>query len=438
MMKSLLPNPTQLLVVLLALVPASARAHDPLLDLPEPKSVPEAWDVIRQSLDNVERLLETNQLKPIAYQIANCSPAIRRLQAELPDVPDREARHQTLQALFTAGGSVITATRDKASPREKAAGQFKIYRKAWEEVARAYPPDIRAAAVYNCPMHPLDRHLKETDRCSICSMKLNRRRIPSSTTYEKPGAASMTLKLKADPPLKPGVRSNVTATLSRLDGSPVTPDDLLVMHTERVHLLIVDASLSDYHHEHPAPGKTPGEYSFALTPRLGGPYRVFADVVPGATGVQEYVVGDIPTADDNCHGGPIEDRADRFRAQHKGVGVALTFPQQQQQQTKPLKAGEVVTGELHFSDAGGRPLASLEPVMGAFAHIVAFGEDQRTVLHLHPQGEEPQDAHQRGGPSLKFNFYAPVAGYYRLYVQVAVAGEARFVPLGLNIAPPAK
>ena len=39
----------------------------------------------------------------------------------------------------------------------------------------------------------------------------------------------------------------------------------------------------------------------------------------------------------------------------------------------------------------------------------------------------------RGGPMLKFNFYAPAAGYYRLYVQVAVEGKMRFIPLGLNV-----
>ncbi|QOV90983.1 hypothetical protein IPV69_06385 [Humisphaera borealis] len=418
-------------VLFFLVCPRPAIAHDPLLDLPEPKSVPEAWDVIRQSVENVGKLLETNQLKPIAFQIANCSPAIRRLQSELGDRADRQELREKLEAMYASGGSVILATRDKQSPLEKAQALYKTYKAAWDAIAERYPPELRTSAVYNCPMHPLDRHLKETDRCTICSMKLNRRRIPSSTTYEKPGAASMTLKLVPTPPLKPGVRSTINAKLARLDGAPVLPADLLVMHTERVHLLIVDSSLADYHHEHPTPTATPGEYEFAITPRLPGEYRVFADVVPGATGVQEYVVGDIPPAEDNCHGNPISDKVDRLSAEDRGLKAALVFPGLK---TPTLRANEVVVGELRFTDRDGTPFGGLEPVMGAFAHIVGFAEDRKTVVHIHPQGEEPKTAAERGGPLLKFNFYAPAAGYYRLYVQVLVGGEARFIPLGLNVA----
>lgn len=416
------------------LLASPVRGHDPLLDLPEPKTAQEAWDVIRQSVDNVGSLLETNQLKPIAFHIANCSPAVRRLQADLGDRPDREALHQKLQEMFVAGGQVIVATRLKESPREKADEQYLLYRAKWDDIAEDYPTEVRSAAVYNCPMHPLDRHLKETDRCTICAMKLIRRRIPSSTTYEKPGAASMTIKFTADPPLKPGVKSTVRAKLARLDGTPVTREDLLVMHTERVHLLIVDSSLADYHHEHPVPTKTPGEYEFSFTPRLPGEYRVFADVVPGTTGVQEYVMGDIPAAADNCHGNELTDKADRLTAEDRGLTATLAFPNLK---GKPLTPREVTLGELRFTDRDGKPHAALEPVMGAFAHIVGFSEDRKTVLHLHPLGEEPDRADQRGGPLLKFNFYAPAPGFYRLYVQVAVDGQPRFIPLGVNIAAPA-
>ena len=66
----------------------------------------------------------------------------------------------------------------------------------------------------------------------------------------------------------PGQPARVTARLTKLEGTPIRAvDDLLVMHTERIHLLIVDRSLLDYHHEHPVATDTPGEYAFTFTPR---------------------------------------------------------------------------------------------------------------------------------------------------------------------------
>lgn len=280
-------------VLFFLVCPRPAIAHDPLLDLPEPKSVPEAWDVIRQSVENVGKLLETNQLKPIAFQIANCSPAIRRLQSELGDRADRQELREKLEAMYASGGSVILATRDKQSPLEKAQALYKTYKAAWDAIAERYPPELRTSAVYNCPMHPLDRHLKETDRCTICSMKLNRRRIPSSTTYEKPGGiddaeagahASAEAGRPIDHQREAGQIGRRTGVAGRSAG-----------HAHRARAPadrgFEPGRLSP---RTPHADRHPGEYEFAITPRLPGEYRVFADVVPGATGVQEYVVGDIP------------------------------------------------------------------------------------------------------------------------------------------------
>ena len=63
----------------------------------------------------------------------------------------------------------------------------------------------------------------------------------------------------------------------------MTLGDLIEVHTQKIHLLINDASLTDYHHEHPKPTDMPGEYAFAFTPSNPGPYRIWADVVPAST-----------------------------------------------------------------------------------------------------------------------------------------------------------
>ena len=70
----------------------------------------------------------------------------------------------------------------------------------------------------------------------------------------------------------------------------MTLDDLTEAHTEKLHLLIVDESLTDYHHEHPVPAGKPGEYRFDFEPKFGGTYHVWADLLPdrdGQTGILE-------------------------------------------------------------------------------------------------------------------------------------------------------
>src|SRR5688500_10982755 len=228
-----------LLSSILVFSPLPALAHDPLLDLPEPTSVPEAWNVITQSIANVEKCLDTNQLKELAYHVANCSPAIRVLQANAKTRGETDLVKQ-LEALYNSGDAIITATRQPADPVAKGREAYAVHRAAVDAVARQYKPETTTAAVYNCVHHPLDRSLDPKAKCPKCSMSLIKRRIPASTTYEKPGEPSMKLDARADAPLQPGKRVTVTLTLKKNDGTPVTPRDLLLMHTEKIHLLIID------------------------------------------------------------------------------------------------------------------------------------------------------------------------------------------------------
>jgi hypothetical protein len=405
-----------------------AYGHNPRFDPPEPKSVPEAWNVIRQCISNVGTLLDTNQLDEIAYQVANCSPSIRVLQAHLSELPDGASLNVPLNALFGAGGGIILATRERAKPREKAIQAYHAYQSALNEIEAHYPPSVVNAEVYICPMHPLDRHLDPADRCSICSMALVRRRISASTVYEKPGEPSMKLVAMPDHTLKVGQETNVRVRIARNDGRPVTLDDLLVIHTQKIHLLIVDRSLNDYHHIHPSPTATPGEYAFTFTPRRPGPYRIWADVVPGWSSIQEYLIADLRSGE---AGDSVDRSQTSLSASVEGLTYSLTF----NTRGGPLRVGEVVIGRIDVTGPDGKPFVGLEPIMGAFAHIVGFNEDYKTVVHIHPMGNEPLRPTDRGGPVLEFKYYPPAAGFTRLYCQVNIGGDSKFAPFGINVLP---
>ena len=405
-----------------------SRAHDPRFDPPDPLSVSEAWDVIRQCSRNIGSLVETGQLDEVPYQVGNCSPAIRLLQAHAAEQPDSDTLAQNLTALFAIGGDVINATRERSDPIGKSRRAFAKFQETVAVAAAHFKSEVVEAGVYICPMHPLDRHLEASARCTQCGMALVRRRIAASSVYEKPGEPSMKIKVIPDHPLSVGREAHLRLTINRNNGQPVTPDDLLIVHTQKIHLLIVDRSLDDYHHEHPKPLSTPGEYEFAFTPLRSGPYRVWADVVPGSSSMQEYLIADIPA---DGAGNAIGDQTTSLHSDTAGLTFELSF----YPAGEDLRVGKVATGRINVFGPDRKPYGRLEPVMGAFAHVVGFNEDYKTVVHIHPMGNEPREASDRGGPTLQFMFYPPVAGFMRLYCQVSIEGKMTFVPFSVTVLP---
>ncbi|HEM7301159.1 TPA: hypothetical protein U2L99_003337, partial [Legionella pneumophila] len=79
------------------------------------------------------------------------------------------------------------------------------------------------------------------------------------------------------------------------NNKPITLNDLIEAHTQKIHLLIIDDSLLDYSHVHPVETTIPGIYQFEWQPTLkSASYRAWADLIPTNTKTQEYVVADLP------------------------------------------------------------------------------------------------------------------------------------------------
>jgi hypothetical protein len=225
--------------------------------------------------------------------------------------------------------------------------------------------------------------------------------------------------------LKAGQPATFTLSLVAKDGKPVTLADLSVAHTEKVHLLIVDSSLTDYHHEHPKPGSAPGTYTFAITPNKAGEYKVFADLLPVATNRQEYAVTRFVVAGTSA---PVEKVTNR-KTTVAGYTFELKFEEEPPAAGHPHKAWLTVIGP------DGKPFAKLEPIMGAFAHLVGFSEDQAEIAHVHPLGQEPGTAAERGGPTLEFQTDFATGGYQKLFAQVQIDGRPVFAPFGIDVTP---
>jgi hypothetical protein len=296
-------------------------------------------------------------------------------------------------------------------------------------LGKQYEPSVVQAEIFMCPMHPDFVSAKASTPCGKCGMALVKRRIPYSFVYTLPGEPSVMLSATASGPCEAGKKLEVKVRLARKDGAPVLLNDLMVMHTQPIHLLIEEGGLSDYHHEHPVPTEVPGEYAFSFTPAQTMPYRIWADIVPMATGIQE-----LPHADLSSPGKAArpQDTANRFTATVEGYAFALTLAGGNH---NAVHAAKTRTMSISVTDANGQPVKSLEPVMNAFAHLVGFYEDGETVVHIHPSGGDILNAELRGGPALAFQFYPPKAGFLRLYCQVSIGGKMLFAPFNLNVVP---
>lgn len=241
-----------------------------------------------------------------------------------------------------------------------------------------------------------------------------------------PGGEETALKAYVTPaePLQKGVDAKLTLALKDKNGKPVGLDALEERHTRKIHLLVVDESLSDYHHLHPQPGKTRGSYTFSFMPQTAHNYKLFADVKPvdGAAEMVPVLLAGRKACETDC--------IDKTHADTATVGdlkAKLVFDQ------SPLKVGTPAKGEVTVTDSKGAPLKNLEPVMGAYAHIVGFYDNFASVAHMHPLGDAPKDAKAQGAAPVKFMLHPQRAGFLKLFVQIRVKGEDVFIPFGVTV-----
>jgi hypothetical protein len=236
----------------------------------------------------------------------------------------------------------------------------------------------------------------------------------------------LTLRTAAAPVAGGEVRA--TLALATASGKPVAPEDLLVMHSRKLHLLISDPSLTDYQHVHPEPTRQPGEWSFAFTPRHGGIYRVFADFTPAATARSLYANADLVVSGPEPKAGEIAaEKKPAWVAERDGYRFAISPA------VLPVKAGQVA--DLKFivtkTDGGAVPL---EPVMEAYAHLVAFDEGRSGFAHLHPMDTDLSHRPDATKPTLIFKITIPKAGRYVIWAQMNLGGREVFVPFWFDVS----
>jgi hypothetical protein len=424
------PIPRHLAAALLIIVALAATAwSDPVLpgNILNPTTPAEAWNVIRLATKNVDQLLEEKRLAEIPVQISYCSPALRVLPGMVADVDGMKPVQALVTRAFVSVNAIASAgQRNNPGGVTSALASLRGF---LESMAPHFDAKVVNADISICPMHPDFASANAKTPCAKCGMNLITRRIPYSSIYTKPGEPSVQVTATTSAPIQAGKTIDVTIRMAKADKSPVLHEDLLVMHTQPIHLLIEEAGLGDYHHEHPVPTKTPGEYVFSFTPEKTTSYRIWADIVPAATGVQELPFVDLASTGE-VHS--VEKSENRFTSSAGEYQFTLTLANGNQ---VDAKSGQARGMGITVADSNGKPITTLEPVMNAFAHLVGFYDDFKTIVHLHPTGGDILDQNLRGGPTLGFIFFPPKAGFIRLYCQVSIGGKMLFAPFNLNVVP---
>jgi hypothetical protein len=243
----------------------------------------------------------------------------------------------------------------------------------------------------------------------------------------------VTLAVMTDQPTRAGAESQGVLTLTTSTGKAIGPDDLLVVHDQKLHLMIVDPSLTDYQHVHPQPTRTAGEWQFSFTPKFGGTYRLFADFTPVATARSLYATVDLVVAGSAASAGrtkSAQTAAEGGRAPKPvdvdGYRFVLTAS------ASPIRARQPVDYRLEIHGAQ-REAIPMERVMGAFAHLVAFDDKRSGFAHLHPAQSDPLQPPDETNPVLKFKLTIPTPGRYVIWSQVKIAGKEIFAPFWFEV-----
>lgn len=206
-------------------------------------------------------------------------------------------------------------------------------------------------------------------------------------------------------PSVPGRQGILSFTILDPSGEPLT--DYATVHDKQLHLIVVRSDGQHFAHVHPRLDVATGAWSTPWTWSDAGTYRVFTDFQPaGAESAKLTLSRTVEVAGTFT---PVQAAASRTVADVGGYTVHLDGD---------LAAGASRQLTAHITRQGA-PVATLQPYLGAFGHLVALRDGDLAYLHVHPEGTEPSSG-QNGGPAVSFAAEAATAGRYRLYLDFQV------------------
>ena len=228
------------------------------------------------------------------------------------------------------------------------------------------------------------------------------------------------VELRGPEKWKAGETHPVYLRLKTLEDKILYPQDIAITHTEKLHLMVIDDHLEDYQHLHPVPTLEPGWWLVEITPKFGGKYHLFFDLVPVKTRRQVIARNFIEVIGEEAP----QQQYSNLLSEDKDLKVRLVLGK------KPLylkQNNEILLEVVHPNGE----LFTLQKVMGDYSHLVAFDENIQGIGHLHPIPTAKESSKDKA--ELAFNFNTPNRGRYRIWAQLKVGGKERFYPFDLEV-----
>jgi hypothetical protein len=185
------------------------------------------------------------------------------------------------------------------------------------------------------------------------------------------------------------------------DGEPIR--DFEPEQGKLLHLIVVRSDFTGYQHLHPALAAD-GTFSVDVATPRPGRYRAIADFVVDG---RKYVVATDLTAPGRAAEAPLPRPS--LHASVDGYDVELQRP-------AVLEAGGEASLTFRITRRG-RPVADLEPYLGAYGHLVALHAPDLGYSHVHPDGED------RASGAITFDAELHEHGTYRLFLQFQTRGR---------------
>lgn len=260
---------------------------------------------------------------------------------------------------------------------------------------------------YTCPMHP-NQHSKGPGKCPTCGMDMVHSDGMKMETYSLKHSTSPAT-IEAGKPFT----LSLTPTIVGKEGAAVALD---LHHEKKIHLIIVSSDLSWFTHVHPD-YQASGSYDLSQTLPSGGDYFLYADYMP--TGGEQQLEKFTLTAAGKPATPKVYNKA-QLAAKVGGYEVKLSTAD-----------GRFLSGSMqHIAGTiskGGKTMDpnTLEDYLGAKAHVVVIGLQDKDYLHVHPEVDG-------GKLDLHVSFAKP--GIYRCWVQFQAAGKVQVADFVLDVA----
>lgn len=218
-------------------------------------------------------------------------------------------------------------------------------------------------------------------------------------------AAKPTLELAhADMPVTGQPAQIAFKLIDSATGKPLGPEALSVTQTEKLHTMVVDQALRDYHHLHPQYDAQTGLFTGHFIPNGPGPYMAWNDFTPTHSTTPIHQRIDLPS-DVPARTASILPTSS---ASVDGLSIHVATE-------TPLRAGSDGMLNVKITDAQGRPATNLQPIMGAYGHLAGFSADGRHFIHSHPL--TPIDQPLSDG-TLQFHLRPEQAGMTKFFLQL--------------------